>query len=97
LEYLVYAFCRWKVAIFEWLRSDLQRGGIMAIWLWYRRGSFALKEQFSCHESAADRAKALRTVVGFVQIIDRSAMSEISAWQINSAIEVDPVTQRLMP
>jgi hypothetical protein len=51
--------------------SCLKRTGQrMAYWVWYRKGSFALKEQFDCRRLALSRASDLVSLVGTVEVID---------------------------
>lgn len=68
----------------------------MIVWLWYRKGSFALKEQFTCMRSATTRAEMLKPAVGVVEIFANEAGCQRAANQLRGAIEVNPVSDRLL-
>lgn len=68
----------------------------MTVWLWYRKGSFALKEQFNCPQAASVRAAALVPTVGAVEVFNEAGLTRLAKGQLKGAIEVSPCSHRLI-
>jgi|GEM_PF-3359410 len=76
--------------------SLAQLGAPMTVWLWYRKGSFALKEQFNCPQAASVRAAVLVPTVGPVEVFREAGLTSLAMSQLSGAIEVNSFSQRLL-
>jgi hypothetical protein len=68
----------------------------MVYWVWYRKSSFVLKEQFDCHRLASSRASDLIGLVGTVEVVDPGRTDGRIHALLKHALEFDAAAGRLI-